>query len=169
MMRITPEYKTLNQEMHREGKFRGGQTLRHKDAIRDFAKALGAATVLDYGCGPALLSGVMDVTNYDPCVPKYSSEPDPHDLVVCLDVLEHVEPQCLDAVMGHLRSKATKGAYLCIATRPDSVKTLPDGSNPHRIVKPAGWWEAEVSKRFLVHRKHNRGNRDVVFWCTLSA
>jgi hypothetical protein len=77
---------------------------------------------------------------YDPAIESFSQLPSPADLVICWDVLEHVEPNCLDSVLAHIKSLAIKSVYLVIATRADSSKLLPDGRNPHLIVKPAQWW-----------------------------
>jgi hypothetical protein len=65
------------------------------------------------------------------------------DLVVCTDVLEHVEPELLDTVLRHLRSLARKAVFVVIATRP-SNKTLSDGRNAHLIVETAEWWIAHL-------------------------
>ena len=43
---------------------------------------------------------------------------DPQDLVVAFDVMEHIEPHCLDDVLAHIQSKALKHAVFLIANVP---------------------------------------------------
>ena len=107
-------------------------------------------TLLDYGAGKGTLALAMPdvpVRNYDPVT--FPDDPDPADFVACLDVLEHIEPECLKAVLWHLRSKVLKAGFLTIATRP-AKKILPDGRNAHLIIKPAEWWLLRFRKRFAL-------------------
>jgi hypothetical protein len=119
----------------------------HVRDVSRFANQLKARTVLDYGCGQAKLSRhlrFLGCHNYDPAIPRFAAEPPVCDLVVCTDVLEHVEPECLDSVLAHLREKARLGAFLVIALRYDSTKLLADGTNPHKIVQPGFWWRDKL-------------------------
>lgn len=142
MTLITEAYRAQNAELHRSGRF-GGSGFKHVAAVRDFADQLGAKSILDYGCGRGTLADALqdrDVRQYDPAIPEHAAMPEPADLVVCTDTLEHVEPECLDAVLAHLVSLSRLGLYLSIATRLDGKKTLPDGRNPHLLVRSADWW-----------------------------
>jgi hypothetical protein len=67
-------------------------------------------------------------------------------MVVCTDVLEHIEPEHLDAVLRHVCSLAKKAVFLQIATRP-AKKCLPDGRNAHLTVQSAEWWLAKIPAR----------------------
>jgi SAM-dependent methyltransferase len=142
MSLITEEYRALNAELHKSGKF-GGSGYKHAAEIRKIIQAKGICSVLDYGCGQGTLAKELtgvDVRQYDPAIPKFSALPETADLVVCTDVLEHVEPDCLKWVLKHIEELAEKAIYLSIALRPDGKKILPDGRNPHLIVKPWEWW-----------------------------
>lgn len=110
----------------------------------------GCGTVLDYGCGQGALGGLLrgrglTVFDYDPGTGK--DERRVSDLVVCVDVLEHVEPEYLDAVLDDLRVLGSKGVYLAIGTKP-ADKKLPDGRNAHLIVEPREWWLEKLDKRW---------------------
>jgi 2-polyprenyl-3-methyl-5-hydroxy-6-metoxy-1,4-benzoquinol methylase len=99
-------------------------------------------SVLDYGCGkgwylPLILP--IHINNYDPAVLKWSIEPKPEDYLLCIDVLEHAEPEFLTNVIKHLVSKFNKKALLIISLQ-KARETLPSGRNAHLIVKPADWW-----------------------------
>ncbi|MAT51493.1 MAG: hypothetical protein CMK32_09955 [Porticoccaceae bacterium] len=143
MKLISEEYRQLNAELHQRSDVGyGGKGYRHASDVRKFADRLSARTVLDYGCGKATLSEhlAMKVINYDPAIEEFASPPDQQDIVVCTDVLEHIEPDLLQNVLRHIDGLAISGIFAVIATRPDGSKLLADGSNPHKIIKPARWW-----------------------------
>jgi hypothetical protein len=111
--------------------------------------------VLDYGCGQGTLMAGIDnkmagyeLCEYDPAVPGKSSVPvGTYDLVVCTDVLEHVEPLLFENVLTHIASITGKTAFFVIATQP-AVILLANGKNAHLIVKSAGWWLAQIEMAF---------------------
>jgi hypothetical protein len=150
---ITPEYMELNAELHRNFERYGSNSARHLDRVLDLMSRTRCQTVLDYGCGKGSLVDSLKmrkvkVQGYDPAVPEYSATPEPADLVVCTDVLEHIEPECLPAVLADLDRLMGRAGFLLIALRYDSTKTLPDGSNPHKLVMPLDWWVAKLRKFF---------------------
>ncbi|HET9469625.1 MAG TPA: hypothetical protein VFO24_00885, partial [Usitatibacter sp.] len=65
------------------------------------------------------------------------------------DVLEHIEPECLDEVLDDLQRVTRKIGFFVIATR-EAEKTLPDGRNAHLIQEPIAWWAPRLEKRFTV-------------------
>lgn len=166
MTLITEAYRAQNAELHQSGRF-GGSGFKHVNAVRDFADSIGAKSILDYGCGRGTLADALqgrDVRQYDPAIPEFAAMPEPADLVVCSDVLEHVEPECLDAVLAHLVSRARLGLYLSIATRLDGKKTLPDGRNPHLLVWPAIVWRQKIVELMTIETWTGNG-KSVQFWC----
>ena len=70
---------------------------------------------------------------------RYAALPQPADLVVCWHVLEHVEPDCLAAVLAHIQRLADQ-AILCAVSCAPSTKVLPDGTPWHTLVQPPTWW-----------------------------
>jgi hypothetical protein len=84
------------------------------------------------------------VTSYDPCIEGIDQPPQPHPIVFCGDVLEHVEPDCLADVLRHLGGLTEEAALLVVHLGP-AIKTLPDGRNAHLIQKPASWWAGELT------------------------
>jgi 2-polyprenyl-3-methyl-5-hydroxy-6-metoxy-1,4-benzoquinol methylase len=154
---ITEQYRALNAELHSQGIYgvSGGRWA--KDVYR-VAREIEARSVLDYGCGQGRLFMSMDNLpwpllfdrrEYDPAIPGKDVRPEPADLVVCGDVLEHIEPECLYAVMSDLRDLAKRAVFLVVATRP-AKKVLADGRNAHLIVEPASWWLPKIMDRWRV-------------------
>lgn len=151
---MSEDYRLQNAALHRDKPSYGAGGRRLAKEIIALANRKGCKSILDYGCGKATLSMAMpgwDVRNYDPAIPEYNSSPIPADLVVCLDVLEHVEPDCLDAVLDHVRGLMKSLGLFVIATRP-ARKRLPDGRNAHLIVESADWWRSKIEKVFKVLR-----------------
>lgn len=166
MNTISKEYQDLNAQLHQErqdyGAFSGKKW---GQMVLDFAKSMGTEDILDYGCGKGTLRTslpMMDVTNYDPAIPDWAATPEPHDLVVCTDVAEHVEPDRLDAFLDDLKRVTRKGLVISIATRP-AVKTLPDGRNAHLIVEPMEWWLPKIWARFDLVSMNKTGDSE--FFC----
>ena len=118
-------------------------------------KKFGPLTLLDYGCGQTTLAKRLPpiegltVNNYDFAIEEHSQEPEPADIVVCTDVLEHIEPDCLDNVLDHLQELTKKVCYCVIAIQP-AAKAFSDGKNVHLSVHSQEWWYPQLRKRFDV-------------------
>lgn len=124
----------------------------HAYAIAVLATRIGVTELLDYGCGKQKLKEALEpegftVRGYDPAIPGLDTPPAPADLVVCLDVLEHIEPECLEAVLLDLKRVTRRTGVFSVCTRP-SVRKLADGSNPHRIIESEAWWIERLGHHF---------------------
>jgi len=146
-MRISDDYRSLNRALHRSDPDYGRAAYALAPWVVELAKASKVRSLLDYGCGkgtlrPAVLALDPDllVVEYDPAMPGKDTEPEPCDLVVCIDVLEHVEPECLIDVIAHIKALSLGGALFIIDTVP-AQKTLADGRNAHLIIENIGWWK----------------------------
>lgn len=120
------------------------------------ARDLGAATVLDYGAGRGTLGTTLaqqftplpyTFLEYDPAVEGRELKPTRADLVVCTDVLEHIEPDCLYSVLDDIGNIARMAVFLEVATRP-AQKTLADGRNAHLIIESSDWWLKKILYRW---------------------
>ena len=158
MNTITDEWAEANMELHRTHEGFGARSHRHAARVTDLILRNGYESVLDYGCGKGTLVTYlcsklpgMSVQGWDPGHEYFSKqEPEPADLVICTDVLEHVEPDLLDNVLEHIGSLTYRAIYLEIATRPDGSKTMPDGSQPHQIIEAGCWWKERINEAFDV-------------------
>src|SRR5262245_33373426 len=102
---ISPEYLSLQREMHKDAAY-GTSSGRVADAVEILIADKKHASVLDYGCGKGHFKtemrrrGLDDlVREYDPAIEGKDGEPDHADLVICTDVLEHIERDKLPAVI----------------------------------------------------------------------
>lgn len=150
---ISPAYLQTQVELHAAPRGYGGKGDKWASAVNALAWVHGCVTVLDYGCGRGTLKervalsyhGERIVREYDPAIPGKDALPEPADLVVSTDVLEHIEPERLDTVLAHLQSLTKKVLFVVIATRP-SGKTLSDGRNAHLILETGEWWHARMEQ-----------------------
>jgi len=151
-MLITKEYQDQNKLLHIQNKDYGGGGQRRKKDILPIIAKYKPESILDYGCGKGLLAKSMSQHNwqeYDPCIPGKNSLPTACDLVVCCDVLEHVEPELIENVIEHIKILTNKVAFFCIGLRPAN-KTLPDGRNTHISLFPKEKWLGIIHRHFCI-------------------
>lgn len=147
---ISDAYRDLNRSLHDGDASYGISGRQWAPLVRHLVERHGLTDVLDYGCGKQTLARALpgiEVRGYDPAFEELSAPPTPADLVVCGDVLEHVEPAHLDAVLDDLVRCTRRYAFLVIATRP-ARKRLEDGRNAHLSLMPAGGWVQRIVPRF---------------------
>lgn len=154
-MLITEEYKNQNERLHKNNNTFGKRGRRHVKDITLLKTIFEAVTILDYGCGKGtfkeefqIFSSSIQVQNYDPAIQEFSERPSEADIVLCSDVLEHIEQECLDEVLEDIKNLSIKISYLVIAIKPDYTKTLPDGRNPHLIVNGVDWWMNKLKEKY---------------------
>lgn len=138
--------------------------------VEIIALQVGARDILDYGCGDARsLSRFytrLPVFDYDPGVVGLDRSPEPADLVVSLHMLEHVEPESVNAVIQHMQSLTLKALLIAVSCEP-STKVLADGTQWHTFVRSAGWWRERLSGFEERPPRHDRpGAEFVTVWRT---
>lgn len=154
-MLISPLYREQNRLLHVARPTYGNNGQRY---LPDIEKAVirhgPILDVLDYGCGKGNLKWAFEhrfpfitFRNYDPVT--FPGDPRPADMVVCTDVMEHIEPECLNAVLSHLGLLAKRVIFTTIATRAAN-KSLPDGRNAHLIQENAAWWREKLENHWSV-------------------
>ena len=147
-MLISPDYVEQNQLLHNRSVDYGANSWRHADKIKALMQEYECFDLLDYGCGKgSLLEKIPGSRGYDPALTEFSVRPFPADLVSCTDVMEHIEPECLDDVLEDIRGLTKKLCAFIVACRP-AQKTLPDGRNAHLIVESEEWWINKLSEYF---------------------
>lgn len=154
-MLITEEYRKLNEQMHVEKKSYGTSGVKLANYVKSISEKLNTTDILDYGCGKGTLAANLpfDIKQYDPCVPEHSETPAPADVVICSDVLEHIEPDCLLDVLDDLY-RVTKASILIVIHHGPAKKHLPDGRNAHLIQEDEQFWLTLIMQRFIVRMFH---------------
>lgn len=148
---ITEKYRVMQRILHAQPNGYGKRGDKWAHVVRALIAEHRATSVLDYGCGQgALKRAVMAdripglrFDEYDPAIPGKAALPSFADLVVCTDVLEHIEPDKLDAVLAHLKQLARMAVFVVISLT-DTTKVLADGRNAHLIIRPANWWKKRI-------------------------
>ncbi len=149
---ISEHYREQNRQLHESRDDYGRSSKMWCEHIGRVVNEQRFDSILDYGCGKGELKAGMPgfpIAEYDPAVPGKDAPPEPADFVVCTDVLEHIEPVHLNAVIRDLARCTRHRLFFSIATTP-STKMLPDGRNAHLIVKPKEWWFQKLSAEFKI-------------------
>jgi len=152
---ISDEYLKEQQKLHQNPAY-GTASIHFAPIVKQLIEQIKAGSLSDYGAGKQNLIKTLndklgveiDYRPYDPAFPEYG-EPRAADLVCCIDVLEHIEPELLDNVLDELQSITTNLGLFSIHTGP-AVKVLSDGRNAHLIQKPSSWWLPRLCQRFEI-------------------
>lgn len=143
---ISPAYLELQRQLHAQRTY-GQHGDKWAKSVCDYVAELGATSVLDYGCGQGTLKRALKplcgptirIDEYDPAIAGKDGIPIFADLVVCTDVLEHVERDRLGAVLAHLKLLARKAVFAVVSLK-TAKHVLADGRNAHLIVESSDWW-----------------------------
>jgi tetratricopeptide (TPR) repeat protein len=154
-MTITAEYLQQQKQLHQNPDY-GVASIEFAPLVIQIATDSNAKSISDYGAGKCNLWKKMEELGkndfqyfaYDPVFPEYGP-PKSADLVCCIDVLEHVEPAYLEAVLDDLKKIIVNVGLLSVHTGP-AIKKLEDGRNAHLIQKPASWWLPHFCERFEI-------------------
>ena len=106
----------------------------------------------------------IDIDLYDPCYEKYSliDENKFYDLVVSIDVLEHIPSQDIDWVLEKIISKAKKYVFMNVACY-SAAALLPNGKNAHININNHKWWFEKI-----LSFKKKYGDVKIICICSLN-
>ena len=161
IMLISEQYIQVLKATHSAVEW-GTSSIGYVDVIASIIKQYNITTLVDYGAGQQNLEKHLPmqcpdlyIQSYDPGIPSISHAPSPAEFVVCTDVLEHVEPECLDAVLQDLRRVMIKIGVFIVSTKL-AGQILSDGRNAHLIVENTDWWKQQIEQYFdVIKQKDN--------------
>jgi len=158
MSTYTPEHAARLRELHERDTNFGVIGHLWADRVLKYMQRTSSNTILDYGCGRSeLVLHVLahpeihkriDSQNfahqqYDPAT--YPSKPKPADFVTCIDVLEHVEEECLDDVLKDIKRCTKRAALITISLRNASIRNR----LTHQLAAlPRDWWLGQLGRYF---------------------
>jgi len=129
----------------------GRTTVNNKDRIKEDIDRVNPVNVLDFGCGKGWQYtrqnmheywGIEKPVLYDPYVAKYNKLAGYRnryfDLVLCVDVMEHILPNEVDNIL-HSLFFLGNYVYFHIDTKP-AIKTFSCGTNFHISLHDEDWW-----------------------------
>lgn len=125
--------------------------------VSDMMADLGANSLLDYGAGRSGLAAAVVYINNGIIAHEYEpafghTAPDPADFVTCIDVMEHVESDQVEAVFADIKRCATMGALITISLRAGS----PAKKAVHPNVWPRHKWIAALTTAFGLGWRHEQ-------------
>lgn len=183
---ITESYRAQQEHLHETTNY-GTASIQYAPLVSQIIDRMGISHLLDYGSGKSCNLGktlfsrgsscqpkLEHITPgekfkyqaYDAGVPSLAGLPIPAQMVACIDVLEHIEPECLEDVLDHLKSLTEAVLFCTIHTGP-AAKVLPDGRNAHINQQPMQWWLPKLWERFDLHSVQVTGEHQ--FYCVLYA
>ena len=175
MQTITEEYRKLQRDLHDRNKFYGVSSIEFAPIVASVLHHFKIDNISDYGAGKKRLLDALTKLKksprlyfpYDPAFPEYG-EPKKADLVCCIDVLEHIEPDLIDNVIEDLSKIVTNIGFFTVHLTP-AGKILNDGRNAHLILKTIPWWMKKFEKYFSIFRwdEHQIGGKG--FWVVVKS
>jgi SAM-dependent methyltransferase len=172
---VSPEYASQLKILHSESKAFGvgNVTSKHYPLIKGTILKRGYESVLDYGCGKGHFITFarrelpnLRVEGFDVASDEFGSMPSGvFDMVICLDVMEHVEFGALSFVLDEIRAKAGK-LFICSVANYPAGKKLPDGRNAHVTQLPFSTWFTIFGSFFRVDQFVRTGKAEGLFICS---
>lgn len=152
MTLISDSYRAQLAQLHTERPDFGTSSVMYAPIVKSIISRYKPSRLLDVGCGKQALKTALGLNDrlyvgYDPAIPECSNTPNPEDLVVCTDVMEHVEPEFIESVFDDLQRVTRKVGFFAIHTG-KAIAILPDGRNAHLIQESPDWWLPKILSRF---------------------
>lgn len=153
---LSDSYRAQQEKLHENPNY-GVASIEYAPLVAEIVNNLGVTELCDYGAGKCNLMKTINEKRlvkhpfkylpYEPAIERFADKPEPAEMVACIDVLEHVEPQFLDNVLNDLERLTEVVGFFTVHCGP-AVKVLDDGRNAHLIQQPPEWWLPKLMERF---------------------
>lgn len=177
---ISDKYLDQQLKLHANPNY-GSMSIKRAPEVAWLYEWLSCRGILDYGAGKRKLYTGLKKAGYegwygayDPAVLEIRDIPtgwEKADFLVCIDVLEHIEPELLDNVLDHMEKYTNNHVFITVATGP-AKKVLVDGRNAHLIQKDYEWWKPHLEKRWHIQKVNYEDSgsyKGFKVWCTHKA
>ncbi len=150
---ISEAYRQEQRKLHKDNPNYGVASVQFAPMVTKILNQSEVTELLDYGAGKMRLFQSIQPDHpvrlqaYDPGIEALSEAPTPMQMVTCIDVLEHIEPEHLETVLDDLQRLTLEIGFFTVHTGPAN-KILSDGRNAHLIQQPAEWWLPRIMARF---------------------
>ena len=160
--------------------YNGRSTIVFAKLIKDIIHKNQIENMLDYGCGKGFfydnsfkikdikIKSLRDywgikIDLFDPCYENYSiiNEDNIYDMVISIDVLEHIPEQDIDWVLDRIIGKAKKYVFINVACY-SAAALLPNGNNAHININNHKWWFEKI-----LNFKKKYGEIKIICVCSL--
>lgn len=157
---ISDDYRAQQVQLHKNPDYGTASTV-FAPIVSRICDDYEVQELLDYGAGKGRLAQSLKVNHrmrvqqYDPAIPDFADDPEPTEMVACIDVLEHIEPNLLENVLDDLQRVTQSIGLFTVATEP-AMKFLDDGRNAHLTIEPSSWWLPKILERWELHTFQRR-------------
>jgi len=158
---ISDAYLEEQRILHAAPRGFGGRGDKWAEVVAELVAKHSVSSVLDYGCGQGSLAVAlapkMAISEYDPAIPGKDLPPqEPSEMVVCTDVLEHIESEKISSVLLHLHQVTKRILFVVISLVPTNKK-LSDGRQAHILLRSEEWWRYQLEHHGFVLSREVRG------------
>lgn len=160
---ISDKYLALYQKAHKDtsGRYGATSSAKYPYVKKKVLDKYDVKTILDYGCGTGDLINKLnnegyECYGYDPAVIEYQYKPKAKfDLVVALDLLEHIEEEYVDNVLEDIKNYTNEIALFYISRT--TGKPFPGTSIEQHVLgkKSPEWWSKKITPYFKVLESTN--------------
>lgn len=156
MTLFSQQHIEQQKQIHEECPAYGAASQVFAPMVSELVNANNIRTLLDYGSGQGTvpqnleLNHKLDVQLYDPAVEKFAEAPKPAEMVICLDVLDAVEPDHVDEVLDDLAALTEKMAFFSINTQSRDDLAV-GGVSEGQAFQPPEWWLPKIMARFELY------------------
>jgi hypothetical protein len=155
MTLFSPAHIENQKKIHEDCPAYGHTSLVFAPMVSELVNSNQVNALLDYGSGLGKLGENLELDSelaislYDPAFPDIASPPEPTEMVVCVDVMDNVEVDSIDAVLDDLQRVTERLGFFAINTETADRQEL--NIEASQSLYPVEWWLPKILDRFELH------------------